>query len=336
MKILMFSSDRGAVERMRRYGEALDKLEIVFFDRAQGRFLRFFKGYFEAKKILARERFNVITAQEIEHSFLAWILSRKFKIPWQMQIHTDIFSPYYAEHSMFNRIRVWFAKFLIPRANCVRAVSERIKKSINRPDAIILPIFSNFQSPTSNFNIREKYPGYDFYILMVGRLAPEKNFKLALEVMREVIKKFNALLIIVGDGPERKRLERQAQVGLEANVRFEGWRENLADYYASADCYLLTSDYEGYGLSVIEALQAGLPVIMNDVGLAGEIVKNGENGIIVPIGNKEKIIEALLKIREDREFREKLQAGTKKTKMPYSSFEEYRDKLIDSWKICRA
>lgn len=335
MKVLMFSSDPGAIERMRRYGEALDKLEIVFFDSAKGRFSRFFKGYFEAKRILKGGRFDLITAQEVEHSFLAWLLSRKFGVPWQMQIHTDIFGIFYGQHSVLAKIRIWLAKFLIPRANCVRVVSERIKKSINRPDAVVLPIFAARQN-TEGANIKEKYPGYDFYILMVGRLAPEKNFKLALEVTREVVKKFNALLIIVGDGPERKRLERQAQIALEASVRFEGWRENLADYYASADCYLLTSDYEGYGMSVIEALQAGLPVIMTDVGLAGEIVKDGENGIIAPIGNKEKIIEALLKIREDKEFREKLQAGTKKTKMPYSSFEEYRDKLINSWKICRA
>src|SRR3989344_7844661 len=102
MKVLMFSSDpklreegSGVSERMRKYEKALGELKIILLDRARWRFLRFFKGYFEAKRILAEGRFDVISAQEPEHWFLAWLLSRKFKIPWQMQIHTDIMSPYF-------------------------------------------------------------------------------------------------------------------------------------------------------------------------------------------------------------------------------------------------
>src|SRR3989344_6970392 len=141
MKVLMLSSDPRN-SRLKRYAEVLEKLEIIGFERKDGRFARFWKGYKKAREILSRERFDLITAQEIEHSFLAWLLSNKFKIPWQMQIHTHIFSPYYVKHSVFNFFRRMLAKFLIPRASCVRVVSERIRKSIKRPDAVVLPIFS--------------------------------------------------------------------------------------------------------------------------------------------------------------------------------------------------
>jgi len=333
MRILMFSSDLGAEGRMRKYGELLEKLEIVYFDRTRGRFARFWRGYREAKGILAREKFDLITAQEIEHSFIAWRLSKKFGVPWQMQIHSDIFSPYYALESFFNKVRVWLARFLIPQASCVRVVSERVKKSLNRSDAIVLSIFSEIKKSNGE-NLKQKYPGYDFYILMVGRLAPEKNFSLALNAMREVIKKINALLVVVGEGTERQKLEREVLSGLEANVRFEGRQENLGEYYASADCFLLTSNYEGYALAATEAITSGLPVIMSDVGVAGEIVKDGENGLVVSVGDKNKFAEAIIKLAQDKALREKLVLGARNTKSPYSSFEEYRDKLINSWKTC--
>ena|SRR3989338_2366293 len=329
MKVLMFSSDPQN-PRLQKYAEVLDKLAIIDLSRARGRFSRFLKGYNEAKKILKKEKFDLITAQEIEHSFLAWRLSKKFGVPWQMQIHTDIFSPYYKGESFLNKVRVRAARFLIPRASCLRVVSERIKNSLtwrlNRQVAV-LPIFSEVKNP-GGMDIKEKYPGYDFYILMVGRLAREKNYGLALEVMREVVKNFNALLVIVGEGPERAELKSQI------NVKLEGFVENPSGYYRSADIFLLTSNYEGYGLVVIEALQNGLPVIMSDVGVAGEIVKNGENGVIAPVGDKAKFLEAITRVKNDKEFLARLRENAKNTKLPYTSFEDYREKLINSWRTC--
>lgn len=331
MKVLMFSSDPEAEGRMKKYGEKLEKLEIIFFDRPKGRFSRFFKGYFEARKVLSREKFDLITAQEIEHSFVAYLLSKKFNVPWQMQIHTDIFSPYYVRQSALNRVRSWLAKFLVPRASCVRVVSERIRRSLER-DAVVLPIFSEIKKDNQKIN----FPGYDFVILMVGRLAREKNFSLALAVMREIVKKYPAtLLVIVGDGPERKNIEKEILDGLEANVRLEGWQSNVGSYYQSADCFLLISNYEGYGMAVVEALQNGLPIVMSDVGISHDIIKDGENGIVVPVGDKNKFVESLLRLISGPDLRRRLSENAKKTKLPYSSFEDYAEKLIASFQKCR-
>ena len=320
MKVLMFSSDpklreevSGVARRIQKYRDRLEKLDIILLDRSRGRFLRFFRGYFEARRILAEGRFDVISAQEPEHWFLAWLLSRKFKIPWQMQIHTDIMSPYFVKHSVFNFFRRMLAKFLIPRANCVRVVSERIKKSIKRPDAVVLPIFSA-RKDDGGINVKERYPGYDFYILMASRLTREKNIPLAIDAVREIK---GALLIIVGAGPMK---------GVDGeNVKWEGWQENLSGYYQSSDCFLLTSDYEGYGMAAAEALQYGLPVVMTDVGIAGEIVKNGENGLVVPVGNKEALVRALEKMREN---------PLKPAPLKLQTEEEYLRLYVESLKAC--
>lgn len=345
MKILMFSSDPKVFEagtaasvRMEKYREVLERLDIVRLDRSRGRFLRFWRGYREAIALLERERYDLITAQEIEHAFLAWQLSKKFGVPFEMQIHTDIFSPYFAKESFFNKLRGRLAKFLIPRASHIRVVSLRIKNSLlnasryTRNAVSVLPIFS--EVPRGEGNIKSKYPDAGFVILMVSRLTREKNIPLALRAFRNVVKKFTGtLLVIVGDGPEREYLKSLARTyHLQPNVLFEGWQNDLAPYYTGADIFLLTSNYEGFGLSAVEALSAGVPVVMTDVGIAGEIVRQGENGIVVSVGNEKRIAEALTRLIVDAELASKLRDGARRTKMPYASFGEYRDALINQWK----
>lgn len=338
MKVLMFSSDPEN-PRLAKYAEVLDRLEIIDFSRKRGRFRRFWDGYRDAKRILKKEKFDLITEQEIEHALLVFWLSRQFGIPWQMQIHTDIFSPYFARESLLNMARVRLAKFLIPKASCIRVVSERIKKSIIFlwPDlnVEVLPICSDLMKDDGSFVLRKKYPGYDFYILMIGRLSHEKNYPLAFTAMRKVIKEFpQTLLVIVGDGVEREKLEGERLLGLEVNVVFEGLKKNLKDYYKSSDVFLLTSNYEGYGMAAAEAISSGLPVIMTDVGLAGEVVKNGENGIIIPVGSNERLIEAISRTIREKDLLKKLREGALATKFVYSSFEDYRAKLIESFTKC--
>jgi len=198
-----------------------------------------------------------------------------------------------------------------------------------------LPIYSEIKKE-GGINLREKYPGYDLYILMVARLSHEKNVKLALKTMNEVVKNIKALLVIVGDGAERKSIESEiGALKLENSVRLEGWQDNLPGYYASADFLLVTSNYEGYGLSAVEAISAGLPVIMTDVGVAGEIIKNGMNGFIAPVGSSYVLSGEILKVFKDADLRLKLKEGAKNTKLPYASFEDYRDKLVNSWITCQ-
>ena len=125
----MFSGDPAiavegsdAAHRIIKYGNTFGKLSVLLLIRdkkssltlsdrvavyvVSGRILRYVKGLFAGISLLQKSHYDVISAQDVEHSFLAWLLSKQFRVPWQMQIHTDIFSPYFEQHSMLNKLRV--------------------------------------------------------------------------------------------------------------------------------------------------------------------------------------------------------------------------------------
>jgi len=129
--------------------------------------------------------------------------------------------------------------------------------------------------------------------------------------MAEVVKKYpSAELWIIGDGPEKEKLK--LEIGnwkLEINIKLLGWQKDVASYYAQADAFLLTSNYEGWGLAVVEAASFGLPIIMTDVGCAGEVIINGQSGLIIEPGDKKKLAGAMLNLIEDEALRNKLGQG---------------------------
>lgn len=248
----------------------------------------------------------LITAQDpFETAFVGWRIARAFGTKLQIQVHTDFLSPYFAQKSILNKIRVLVAKFLLPRADCIRVVSERISNSLKakryklKTVPNILPIFidaEKIKNMKPSFDLREKYPQFDRVILMASRLSKEKNIELAIDAMSEVLSTkrltLNPLLLIVGSGPEEERLKLKAKsCKLAANVVFEGWQSDTVSYYKTADLFLNTSNYEGYGLSLVEAAVSGCPIVTTDVGVAPELKKGGAKISICPVGDKACVIE---------------------------------------------
>ena len=360
MKILMFSADpnildkdSAAAKRMREYAKRVEKLDVLVLvtnlavpppsgvglaenTRAHaltGRFLRFLKAFFRAWRMLKKEKYDLLVAQDIEHAVLCWLLGGK----WQMQIHTDIFSPYFVQHSVPNRMRVILAKFLIPRASCIRVVSERIKKSILRTSDVfnieVLPILAE----PADLNAEPKrFLEFDKTILMVSRLASEKNTGLAIDAMAEVVRKHPRTgLVIVGDGSEKQNLgSRIRSLELQKNIKMVGWQNDTVAYYKGADIFLLTSWYEGWGMSVVDAARYGTAVIMTDVGLAGEVIDNGKTGLVVPAGDKDALVVAILRLLEsDGLRRDFIEAAARKVS-EFPTEEAYYQKMIESWQKC--
>ncbi len=300
---------------------------------------RLFDAYKIAKTIIIHYSLftihSVISAQDpFETGLVGYLLKRKFHIPLQIQAHTDFFSPYFAAESWKNRLRVLIGRRMVRAADALRTVSERVKlRLVGEGDVAeekitVLPIFVDVQqlraAPVAA-DLKKKYPQFSFIVLMASRLTREKNIGLAIAAMREVLKKYpHAGLVIVGEGPEKSQLKLYAKrYTLNAHVVFEEWTNALASYYKSADMLLITSNYEGYGRTAVEAAACGLPVVMTDVGLAGELIVSGFNGIVVPVGDSTALSRAIIELLARPALRAELGRHGSETTQALPSKAEY-------------
>ncbi|MCR4283764.1 MAG: glycosyltransferase family 4 protein [Parcubacteria group bacterium] len=359
---LIFKDGSDVRVRMSEYGTLVNRLDIIVFTKnatnsnynnpvnIAGNVFAYATNsksklfYISDALKIARKlkRPDLITTQDpFEAGFSGWLIKREFNTKLQIQIHTDFLSPFFKKESILNRIRVVIANFIIPRADCVRVVSLRIKASIKKKYNIsnveVLPIFVDVkkirEAPIIE-NLRRKYPQFNFIILMAGRLSVEKNIPLALSVMKDIFRKYPKVgLVIVGAGPEEKKLKYKARK-MKNNVIFEPWNDNLASYYKTASIFLLTSNYEGFGRTVMEATASSCPVVMTDVGLAGEIIKDGYSGFVVPVSNRAALKEALLKMINDKLLFSDLVVSAEYMAAVLFDKKEYLDVCKRLWEEC--
>lgn len=150
-------------------------------------------------------------------------------------------------------------------------------------------------------SIRERL-GIDddtFVVGTIARLDPVKDLGTLLEAVARVHASRSVRLIVVGDGPERARLEAlAAELGLRDVVHFLGHRDDARDWLAGCDAYVNCSVSEGVSLTILEAMAAALPVVATRVGGTPEVV-TADCGMLVPARDASAVAEALMTIAGD-------------------------------------
>lgn len=133
-------------------------------------------------------------------------------------------------------------------------------------------------------------------IVTAGRLAKQKRFDVFMRAIAEVQRVRPVKAKIFGEGPLRRELEQLAiNLRLESVATIEPFQENLETVYGNASVFVLTSDYEGFGNVLVEALAYGLPVVSTDSPYGpAEILEGGRYGLLVPKGNPSRIAAAIL------------------------------------------
>lgn len=154
-------------------------------------------------------------------------------------------------------------------------------------------------------------------LLFAGRLTAAKNLELALESLAAVPE---ARLTVVGDGPDRERLERaRDELGAAADFVGARPRAEVLGLMATADAVVLSSAWENFPHGVVEALAMGTPVVATRVGGVPEVVRDGENGLLVEPGDRAAFADALRRIVGDGELRARLAAAAAPSVSRYSA-----------------
>ncbi len=145
-------------------------------------------------------------------------------------------------------------------------------------------------------------------VLYVARLVPPKNVALYVDIARTVIERIDrAFFLIVGDGPLKTALEGLVrESGLEHKIRFLGFRGDLVSIYHGSDLFLSTSNYEGFGLAIVEAMAAGRPVVATSVGGVPEVVVDGTTGRLCAPEDANGLAHAVLELLGDLPTREQM------------------------------
>lgn len=191
------------------------------------------------------------------------------------------------------------------RADLIGAVSEGVKAdlvdranlSAERISVLHNPVVTSLLKRQSRLNSNHPWleQGEPPVVLGVGRLIPQKNFKMLIEAFAQLRKDRRARLMILGQGPDRAELERLAQsTGYDDDIAFLGFVDNPFAFMRQAAVFALSSDWEGLPTVLIEAMACGAAVISTDCPSGpSEILLGGEIAPLTPPGDAEAFAKAL-------------------------------------------
>lgn len=173
-----------------------------------------------------------------------------------------------------------------------------------------IPLEDRLEDPTADLDLRRLYgiPPSAFVIGWVGRMTGVKDTGSVLEIVRATRERgVDAVVCMVGDGPDRERLEQLAHdLGIARSSYFVGYQSDVAGYYRLFDAFVLPSVNEGTPVSAIEALASGTPVVANRVGGVPDVVTDGVDGFLVEPGDVEGAADRLAELASDPELRARL------------------------------
>jgi glycosyltransferase involved in cell wall biosynthesis len=240
----------------------------------------------------------------IFHAHLSWLLSCKFgllaaaiaRVPIVIAtLHQFLMPPW-------KRNIYWQQRLLTPNVHLYTAVSQAVAQQLSQsfqvPSRKIRVIYNGI--PTASYDETttrgpvsqrgSKRP----IVLTVARLDAQKGHKFLLDAITQIP---DAHFLLAGEGAEQAGLQAQArELGIGDRLSFLGYRSDVPDLLASCDLFVLPSLYEGFPLSVLEAMAAGKPVVATAVGGTPEAVIDQVTGYIVPPGDANSLAGAIRKV----------------------------------------
>lgn len=199
-----------------------------------------------------------------------------------------------------------FVKLLYPFADSIVAVSKGVSKDLRDIIGFNKINIHVIYNPIVDSEIEEKlkdsfdrsiFSTSKNIILSVGRLTAQKDFPTLLKALRIVKEEKEVLLIILGEGQEREKIENMiSELGLDKDVKLLGNIYNPYPYMEMADLFVLSSKWEGFGNVIVESMAVGTPVVSTNCPSGpSEILEDGKYGILVPVEKHKDLAIAIIK-----------------------------------------
>jgi len=341
----VLNSKSVASTRNRLYGEITDEYRVVVHSKKDSilelapnvtiygvggryKFIRLIRISLLLRKLVREEKCNVITSSDpYFFSLVAYCVASLYHIGFEAHI---------LGIEKLNPLRLALARFFVKRASTVRVNSTRLRDRVSKEFGVewdkiaFVPIYV----PTEHLFLHsvaldpEERKGQEelqslfsttyketFNILFAGRLVPVKNVPMQLRALSVLLKKCpEARLHIAGEGTDERTLRALAEeLGVKEQTIFHGRKTgaSLGTLYRFCDTFILTSFAEGWPMVIFEAMTAGLPIVMTDVGCAGEMIKNEENGLVVPVDDAQALGDALYRLITEPGLKERLSEASR-------------------------
>ncbi|PYT60212.1 MAG: glycosyl transferase [Acidobacteria bacterium] len=209
----------------------------------------------------------------------------------------------------------WIQRYAFRHGVLPVAVAKEVAASLERLygiqscqvifNCIPTKVYGRPQISRPEWRAKEGFAEDDVLFACVARFAPQKNHALLLRAFAQgPASDRKAHLLLVGDGSLRAQLQEQAKnLDLAGQVHFLGVRTDIPDVLGAMDVFVLTSDWEGNPLSVVEAMASGLPIVSTAAGGVPELMENGKEGFLLQVGDLRGLADcmsALLKSPETR------------------------------------
>lgn len=278
--------------------------------------LKFLLRYIKDKKI------DILHTNLVEADFYGFLIKTfNNKMKWVITKHaTDDF-----------RKRFWLGLpdgFISKRAEVIITVSKSVREFFHKYEKIPLDkmkvVYNGIDIKKFNkkgkearkeLNLNPK----DFCIGIAGRISKEKGHEFLIKAVSELNKKIPFLkLVIIGTGALENKMKKLAKsLRVEKNVAFLGFRKDIEDLLPGFDLFVLPSLFEGFGLAVIEAMAADVPVIASRVGGLKEIIEDKRNGLFIQPNSVDDIYDKILWAYEHPKELKKLKKEAKKDVLKY-------------------
>jgi glycosyltransferase involved in cell wall biosynthesis len=265
----------------------------------------------EIVSLLRRERPDVLHTHTAKAGFLGRMAASRLNIPSIYTPHgwafTKQFSP--VTRSLFVRLERGAARhtaFIVAVSRSDK--EEALAQSIAPPERIVVIPNGIRDTPHRANPDTRRIPR----LVMAARFAPPKDPLLLIRTLSRMVRKFE--LLFIGDGPLRREAQALTmKLGLTDRVRFLGVRADVEHILAQCDIAVLTSNWESFGLSILEGMRAGLPVVATAVGGARELVTDGVTGFLVPPSREDRLYESLDRLIASPELRIRIGQAARKS-----------------------